>query len=138
MNLNIESPAFVHEHRELLEAYVKVSSTVGARVDYVQGGGGNTSVKTVFTEMDGSQVDVLCVKGSGWDMGTIEPAGLPAVRLEPLKAMVKFGLSRLSQRGTWSIGGASSGLPAVSTTSMPTIAAAISAISSRRRRSAWT
>jgi rhamnose utilization protein RhaD (predicted bifunctional aldolase and dehydrogenase)/NAD(P)-dependent dehydrogenase (short-subunit alcohol dehydrogenase family) len=51
-------------------------------------GGGNTSVKTVFTEMGGSEVDVLCVKGSGWDMGTIEPAGLPAVRLEPLKAMV--------------------------------------------------
>ena len=29
-------------------------------------------------------VDVLCVKGSGWDMGTIEPAGMPAVRLAPL------------------------------------------------------
>ena len=27
---------------------------------------------------------MLCVKGSGWDMGTIEPAGLPAVRLAPL------------------------------------------------------
>ncbi|MGF6174515.1 bifunctional aldolase/short-chain dehydrogenase [Ensifer sp. 4252] len=53
-------------------------------------GGGNTSVKTTFTEMDGSEVAVLCVKGSGWDMGTIEPAGLPAVRLEPLQAMVKF------------------------------------------------
>jgi rhamnose utilization protein RhaD (predicted bifunctional aldolase and dehydrogenase)/NAD(P)-dependent dehydrogenase (short-subunit alcohol dehydrogenase family) len=27
---------------------------------------------------------VLCVKGSGWDMGDIEPAGLPAVRLGPI------------------------------------------------------
>ena len=27
---------------------------------------------------------MICVKGSGWDMGTIEPAGLPAVRLAPL------------------------------------------------------
>ncbi len=53
-------------------------------------GGGNTSVKTVFTDLDGSAVDVLCVKGSGWDMGTIEPQGLPAVRLEPLRALTRF------------------------------------------------
>lgn len=47
-------------------------------------GGGNTSVKTRLTDLNGEQVDVLCVKGSGWDMGSIEPAGLPAVRLAPL------------------------------------------------------
>ncbi|UWU13976.1 bifunctional aldolase/short-chain dehydrogenase [Rhizobium sullae] len=63
---------------------------LGSDPELVLHGGGNTSVKTVFAEMDGSTVDVLCVKGSGWDMGTIEPQGLPAVRLEPLKAMVAF------------------------------------------------
>src|SRR5260221_3070497 len=47
-------------------------------------GGGNTSVKTKLADLNGEDVDVLCVKGSGWDMGTIEPAGLPAVRLKPL------------------------------------------------------
>src|SRR4051795_10862669 len=47
-------------------------------------GGGNTSVKTGLTDLNGDAVDVLCVKGSGWDMATIEPAGLPAVRLAPL------------------------------------------------------
>ena len=47
-------------------------------------GGGNTSVKTAMTDLVGDQTDVLCVKGSGWDMATIEPAGLPAVRLAPL------------------------------------------------------
>jgi rhamnose utilization protein RhaD (predicted bifunctional aldolase and dehydrogenase)/NAD(P)-dependent dehydrogenase (short-subunit alcohol dehydrogenase family) len=47
-------------------------------------GGGNTSVKTSIDDLNGDQVEVLCVKGSGWDMGTIEPAGLPAVRLAPL------------------------------------------------------
>ena len=47
-------------------------------------GGGNTSVKTQATDLNGEDVDVLCVKGSGWDMGGIEPAGLPAVRLAPL------------------------------------------------------
>ena len=47
-------------------------------------GGGNTSVKTVMAELTGEDVEVLCVKGSGWDMATIEPPGLPAVRLAPL------------------------------------------------------
>ncbi len=47
-------------------------------------GGGNTSVKTRVPDLNGDAVDVLCVKGSGWDMGSIEPAGLPAVRLAPL------------------------------------------------------
>jgi rhamnose utilization protein RhaD (predicted bifunctional aldolase and dehydrogenase)/NAD(P)-dependent dehydrogenase (short-subunit alcohol dehydrogenase family) len=47
-------------------------------------GGGNTSCKMVATDLVGERWDVLCVKGSGWDMGTIEPAGLPAVKLGPL------------------------------------------------------
>src|SRR6202035_5046770 len=50
-------------------------------------GGGNTSVKTSLRDLNGDAVEVLCVKGSGWDMGTIEPAGLPAVRLAPLKKL---------------------------------------------------
>jgi len=57
-------------------------------------GGGNTSVKTRMRDTTGEQLDVLCVKGSGWDMGDIEPAGLPAVRLEPLRALI--ALKRLS------------------------------------------
>jgi len=47
-------------------------------------GGGNTSVKTMAKDLLDEDVEVLCVKGSGWDMGTIEPPGLPAVRLAPL------------------------------------------------------
>jgi len=50
-------------------------------------GGGNTSVKTRLPDLLGETVDVLCVKGSGWDMATIEPPGLPAVRLEPLRKL---------------------------------------------------
>src|SRR5215468_5267166 len=50
-------------------------------------GGGNTSVKTSVRDLLGEEVDVLCVKGSGWDMAEIEPAGLPAVRLDPLKTL---------------------------------------------------
>src|SRR5436190_11361939 len=50
-------------------------------------GGGNTSVKTMAKDMLGEDVAVICIKGSGWDMGNIEPAGLPAVRLEPLRKL---------------------------------------------------
>ena len=53
-------------------------------------GGGNTSVKTVVKDQLGEDVDVICIKGSGWDMGVIEPAGLPAVRLEPLRKLRKL------------------------------------------------
>ena len=57
-------------------------------------GGGNTSVKTRVPDLLGEAVEVLCVKGSGWDMGNIEPAGLPAVRLAPLLTLRR--LERLS------------------------------------------
>jgi rhamnose utilization protein RhaD (predicted bifunctional aldolase and dehydrogenase)/NAD(P)-dependent dehydrogenase (short-subunit alcohol dehydrogenase family) len=50
-------------------------------------GGGNSSVKMTATDILGTRVDVLCVKGSGWDMADIEPPGFPAVRLEPLRAL---------------------------------------------------
>ena len=50
-------------------------------------GGGNSSVKTVMRDLLGEDVAVLCVKGSGWDMSNIEPAGLPAARLEPLRRL---------------------------------------------------
>ena len=54
-------------------------------------GGGNTSCKTTATDLVGDRWPVLCVKGSGWDMATIEPAGLPAVKLEGLRKARKLG-----------------------------------------------
>ena len=50
-------------------------------------GGGNTSVKTIVKDQLGEDVEVICIKGSGWDMGVIEPVGLPAVRLAPLRKL---------------------------------------------------
>src|SRR6185437_4209555 len=47
-------------------------------------GGGNTSVKTTVPDLLGRDTAVLCVKGSGWDMGAMEPPGMPAVRMAPL------------------------------------------------------
>src|SRR5258707_3811543 len=45
-------------------------------------GGGNTSLKTTMPDLLGEEVAVLCVKGSGSDMATVEPADFPAVRLD--------------------------------------------------------
>jgi len=60
---------------------------LGQNPQLVLHGGGNTSVKTRMSDNTGNEYDVLCVKGSGWDMGSIEPAGLPAVELAPLAAL---------------------------------------------------
>lgn len=90
------------EYKRIVEAYVDagVNRDVAIRTwttrllgqvpQLVLHGGGNTSVKTTLNDHDGTPVEVLCVKGSGWDMGQIEPAGLPALRLEPLRAMVNY------------------------------------------------
>jgi rhamnose utilization protein RhaD (predicted bifunctional aldolase and dehydrogenase)/NAD(P)-dependent dehydrogenase (short-subunit alcohol dehydrogenase family) len=51
-------------------------------------GGGNTSVKTRLATRLGDVVDVLCVKGSGWDLGSIQPAGHPACRMDHLRRML--------------------------------------------------
>jgi rhamnose utilization protein RhaD (predicted bifunctional aldolase and dehydrogenase)/NAD(P)-dependent dehydrogenase (short-subunit alcohol dehydrogenase family) len=50
-------------------------------------GGGNTSVKTRARDDLGEEHEVIAVKGSGADMADIEPWGLPAVKLEPLRKL---------------------------------------------------
>ncbi|MEJ0028270.1 MAG: bifunctional aldolase/short-chain dehydrogenase [Rhizomicrobium sp.] len=60
---------------------------LGSDPKLVLHGGGNTSVKTTAKDQLGEDVEVLCVKGSGWDMSNIEPQGLPAVRLAELRRL---------------------------------------------------
>src|ERR1700687_1742033 len=66
---------------------VYTTRLLGSDPRLVLHGGGNSSVKTTARDLLGETIEVLCVKGSGWDMGNIEPAGLPAVRLAPLRAL---------------------------------------------------
>jgi len=68
---------------------VYTTRLLGRNKELVLHGGGNTSVKTAIKDIDGKKYNVLCVKGSGWDMADIEPAGLPAVKLEPLLSLKK-------------------------------------------------
>ena len=66
---------------------VYTSRLIGQDYQLVQHGGGNTSCKVTRKDILGKEMSVLHVKGSGWDLGVIEAAGLPGVRLEPLKAL---------------------------------------------------
>jgi len=66
---------------------VYTSRLLGGEAKLVLHGGGNTSVKTMMRDLLDEEVEVLCVKGSGWDMAAIEPAGLPALRLGPLRKL---------------------------------------------------
>jgi rhamnose utilization protein RhaD (predicted bifunctional aldolase and dehydrogenase)/NAD(P)-dependent dehydrogenase (short-subunit alcohol dehydrogenase family) len=66
---------------------VYTSRLLGGEARLVLHGGGNTSLKTIMKDLLDDEVEVLCVKGSGWDMAAIEPAGLPAVRLAPLRKL---------------------------------------------------
>jgi rhamnose utilization protein RhaD (predicted bifunctional aldolase and dehydrogenase) len=61
---------------------VYTSRLLGRGRSLVLHGGGNTSVKLTETNTLGEQADVLYVKGSGWDLETIEEAGFTPVRLE--------------------------------------------------------
>lgn len=72
---------------EDLALRVYSSRLLGAEPRLVQHGGGNTSLKTTARDVTGEPVEVLRVKGSGWDLEFIEPEGLPAVRMAPLMAL---------------------------------------------------
>jgi len=63
---------------------VYTSRLLGADPALVLHGGGNTSVKGTGREISGEPVEILHVKGSGWDLATIEPAGFSACRLAQL------------------------------------------------------
>ncbi len=63
---------------------VLTSRLIGRDPDLVMHGGGNTSLKSTAVDVFGEDVEVLHIKGSGWDLETIEAKGLPAVRLAPL------------------------------------------------------
>ncbi len=73
---------------ELLALRTYTARLLGADEALVLHGGGNTSVKAEGRTIFGETVPVLHVKGSGWDLATIEPAGHPAVRMAALERLL--------------------------------------------------
>ena len=64
-----------------LDMRVYTSRLLGSNENLVMHGGGNTSVKSKMNDFFGNELEVLLVKGSGWDLKTIEKPGFPALRL---------------------------------------------------------
>ena len=73
---------------------VYTSRLLGRSRSLVLHGGGNTSVKLREKNLFGEEEDVLYVKGSGWDLETIEPAGFTPVALAYVRKLA--ALPRLS------------------------------------------
>lgn len=73
---------------------VYTSRLLGADPSLVMHGGGNTSVKSTVTDLFGEKEEVIYVKGSGWDLETIEAAGFAPCRMKHLLRLA--GLETLS------------------------------------------
>jgi len=73
-----------------LELRVYTSRLLGRDKSLVLHGGGNTSVKIRERNTLGEPEDILYVKGSGWDLETIESAGFSPVRLPHLLRLAEL------------------------------------------------
>jgi rhamnose utilization protein RhaD (predicted bifunctional aldolase and dehydrogenase)/NAD(P)-dependent dehydrogenase (short-subunit alcohol dehydrogenase family) len=73
-----------------LELRAYTSRLLGQDPRLVLHGGGNTSVKRTETNIFGEAEDILWVKGSGWDLATIEPTGFAPVRMQQLLSLAEL------------------------------------------------
>src|SRR6185369_9182102 len=69
---------------------VYTSRLLGREPSLVLHGGGNTSVKATAANVFGETEDLLYVKGSGWDLATIEAAGFAPVKMDVLLKMARL------------------------------------------------
>ena len=73
-----------------LDLRVYTSRLLGRDSSLVLHGGGNTSVKSTATNLFGEIENILYVKGSGWDLATIEAEGFAPVKMEMLLKMAEL------------------------------------------------
>ncbi|UCH53031.1 MAG: bifunctional aldolase/short-chain dehydrogenase [Pseudomonadota bacterium] len=78
------------EFSDELGLRVYTSRLLGREPRLVLHGGGNTSVKLRERSVLGDEEDILYVKGSGWDLETIDRAGFAPVRMAHLLALAKL------------------------------------------------
>jgi len=74
----------------LLGPRVYTSRLLGREKSLVLHGGGNTSVKQRENDLFGAERDVLYVKGSGWDLESIEAAGFAPLDLEYVRRLASL------------------------------------------------
>ncbi|MEZ0387687.1 MAG: SDR family NAD(P)-dependent oxidoreductase, partial [Verrucomicrobium sp.] len=84
-----EAAQFGNEN-DLLGLRVYTSRLLGRNPALVLHGGGNTSVKITEKDFFGEPVALCYVKGSGWDLATIERGGFAPVRMSALVKMAEL------------------------------------------------
>src|SRR4029077_13820500 len=87
---NLWDPVEADKYQSDLPQRVYSSRLLGRDSSLVLHGGGNTSVKSYMTNIFGEQEDVLFVKGSGWDLETIEERGFAPCRIDHLLKLAKL------------------------------------------------
>jgi rhamnose utilization protein RhaD (predicted bifunctional aldolase and dehydrogenase)/NAD(P)-dependent dehydrogenase (short-subunit alcohol dehydrogenase family) len=87
---NLWDPAEAARHKSDLELRVYTSRLLGRDDTLVLHGGGNTSVKVREKNVAGEEEDILYVKGSGWNLETIEAGGFAPVRMAPLLKLARL------------------------------------------------
>jgi rhamnose utilization protein RhaD (predicted bifunctional aldolase and dehydrogenase) len=83
-----------NEFKDDLALRVYTSRLLGQDPSLVLHGGGNASVKITETNLIGEDEDILYVKGSGWDLVSIEKAGFSPVYMAHMLKLAK--LNKLS------------------------------------------
>jgi rhamnose utilization protein RhaD (predicted bifunctional aldolase and dehydrogenase)/NAD(P)-dependent dehydrogenase (short-subunit alcohol dehydrogenase family) len=78
---NLWNDTEASQFKDDLALRVYTSRLLGQDSSLVLHGGGNTSVKITETNIVGEQEEILYVKGSGWDLISIEAAGFSPVRM---------------------------------------------------------
>ncbi len=73
-----------------IQLRVYTSRLLGSNPELVLHGGGNTSVKIRERNVLGEEEDILYVKGSGWDLATIEAPGFTPIRMAHLLKLAKL------------------------------------------------
>lgn len=77
-----------HPAHPTVDALIARSNRLGADKKNTNFAGGNTSAKgTAQDPVTGDDVELMWVKGSGGDLGTLTPAGLSALRIDRLRAL---------------------------------------------------
>ena len=82
-----DAAPFLHDP---LSLRVYTSRLLGREPSLVLHGGGNTSVKTEAADLFGDRERIIYVKGSGWDLATIEAAGFAPVRMASLERLAQL------------------------------------------------
>ena len=86
---NSEAKKYIRHYKKKkiskeLALRIYTTHLLGREKDLVLHGGGNTSLKTSIKNIFKQNISVMHIKGSGWDMGSIDYPGMPAVELNPL------------------------------------------------------